>query len=113
MATYEVKEPALHLFVDVVIGNGHTGFVEVADPPSREERERVTRDLGLAGDLVNTTVIVVAAVIMRNAKRPLLTVDLYQKDAAGARVNEQTIEAHAPPLNGRKQRNLSVHVEIF
>jgi hypothetical protein len=109
---YEV-DPSLHLFVDAVIGNGHAGSVKVANPPSASANERLTRDLGLAGDLINTSLVVVAQVTLRNAKDAVLTVDVYQKDAAGASANKRTFQDDQPSAGSSKQKSLNVDVEIF
>lgn len=108
---YEV-DPALHLFVDATLGNGHTGYVQVADPPSASRKERLTRDLGQASNLVNTSLVVVARAIVKNAKQVVLTVDVYQKNAAGDRTNQETFSDRRSS-SGNKQKNLGVDVEIF
>jgi hypothetical protein len=108
---YEV-DPALRLYVDAIIENGHAGFVEVTDPPSLSSRERVTRDLGPASDMQKKSLVVVARVVVQNAKDAILTVDVYQKDAAGAPANKQTFRADLPSSGPRKRKNLSVDVAI-
>jgi hypothetical protein len=112
MANIYQVDPALHLFVDATLGNGHTGFVQVADPPSPSAKERLSRDLGKAGHLRNTSLVVVARAIVKNAKQVVLTVDVYQKDAAGARTNKRTFFDRRAAA-GNKQKNLGVDVEIF
>jgi hypothetical protein len=109
---YQV-DPALHLFVDAIIGNGHTGFVKVADPPSESGKERLSRDLGRAGDLINTSLAVVARVVVKNAKDAVLSVEVYQKDAAGTRTNPRSFKDDLPSAGPSKRKNLSVDVEIF
>jgi hypothetical protein len=112
MANIYQVDPALNLFVDAWLGNTHSGYVEVADPPSAPERQRLSRDLGPAASLVNTSLVVAARAIVRNAKRVVLTVDVYQRDAAGAAINKQTF-SDSRPSTGNKQKNLNVDVEIF
>ncbi len=114
---YEV-DPARHLFVDAVVGNGHDGFVQVTDPPSASVRGRLTRDLGPAGALVKTSLAVVASVTLQSAKDAVLTVDVYQKDATGAPTNKQTFKHDLPAAGSRektgprKKKQLSVDVAI-
>ena len=112
MANVYQVDPARHLFVDAVIENGHAGFVEVMDPPSRSARDKVTRDLGLAGGLQKKSLVVVARVTVQNAKDAVLTVSVYQKDAAGDPANKQVFHDDLPSAGPRKRKNLSIDVAI-
>jgi hypothetical protein len=105
-------DPSLELVVEGVIGNGHSGFIAVARPALGSVKERVKRSLGTAEPVRNTTVMVLASVTVRNAKRAMLTVDLYQIDAAGERVKLKTF-SDSKPTAGFKKINLRVHVEVF
>ncbi len=119
MANVYRVDPARHLFVDAVVGNGHDGFVKVEHPPSASVNGRLTRDLGPAGELVKTSLAVVATVTIRNAKDAVLTVNVYQKDATGAPANKQTFKDDRPAAGSRektgprKKKNLSVDVELL
>lgn len=112
MANIYACDPSLDLFVQAAIDNGHTGAIQLARPALGSGKERLLRSLGAADTLRNTSVIFFAAVVCKNAKDTSFTVDVFQKDAAGAIVNQRSFSARRPKSALKKKVTLRCHVEI-
>jgi hypothetical protein len=104
-------DPSLDLFVQAAIDNGHTGAIELSRPALGSAKERLARALGAADPLRNTSVILLAAVVVKNAKGTSFTVDVFQRDAAGAVVNQRSFSA-SRPRSASKKVTLRCYVEI-
>ena len=112
MANIYRCDPSLGVFVEANIGNGHGGFVALARPALGSQKGHIERSLGQGDPLRNASVVVMADVVVKNAKETVLTVDVYQKDDAGAVVNQQSFSARRPRSVSKDVTVLRCQVEV-